>query len=244
MGLNEFIQFFKNFSGKLPPNLYLGMQSPSTMQQMAFIKNLQREARQKNDLDLPLNELKVVVFDLETTGFHPERGDQVISIGAIKMTGWKIEEADTFYSLVKTELPLSAEITALTNIHSEQLQQAADASEVVMNFFQFMNHNILVAHHSHHEKSFMQKLTWDLLRIRFEQRIIDTSFLIRLFHPSLTTWPLEEVCKDCGIEVKNRHHALGDAITTAQIWSHYLQKAHVQGYKTLREIYEYLSKLR
>ncbi|WP_462408691.1 exonuclease domain-containing protein [Neobacillus sp. Marseille-QA0830] len=242
MGLNDMIQFFRQIPGKLSPTVYAGMQGPSSMQQMAFIRELQRELRQKDDLSSPLNELKIVVFDLETTGFHPEKGDQVISIGAIKMTGGQIEEDETFYSLVKTDLPLPEGISTLTNISNEDLHSAPSASEALIKFLKFINSDILVAHHSFHEKSFMQKLTWDLLKIRFEHRIIDTSFLTRVSTPSARSLSLEEVCHISGIEIKNRHHALGDAIMTAKVWSHYLQLATEKGFHNLKEVYEYISK--
>jgi len=244
MGINEMIQYFRQISGKVGSNIYAGLQGPAAPQQMAFLRDLQKEVKQKNSLDIPLAELKVVVFDLETTGFYPENGDQIISIGAIKMTGPQIEEKETFYSLVKTEIPLSAEISKLTKITDEELQQAPLAVDVLMRFFNFIKSDVLVAHHSQHEHSFMQKASRDLLRTRFEHRILDTSFLIRLYNPLSKSQPLEEVCKECGIEITNRHHALGDAIMTAKVWGCYVNRALNTGFYNLREVYEYLSKLR
>ncbi|MDN3017475.1 exonuclease domain-containing protein [Paenibacillus sp. BSR1-1] len=241
--MNEMFQFFKQISGKLNLNIYAGIQGQSTPQQMAFIRNLQKEMRQKNTLDSPLNDLKVVVFDIETTGFYPEKGDYVLSIGAIKMKGPKIETGETFYSLIKSEQSLSAEIAALTNLSEEELQKAPPAAEVLMQFFKFVDGAILVAHHANHEQTFMKKITWDILRTKFNQRIIDTSFLIRLSDPYLKSMPLEEVCCICGIQIKDRHNALGDAAMTAQVWRYYLEIAQKKGFSNLTEVYEYLAKL-
>jgi DNA polymerase-3 subunit epsilon len=238
--MNDMVQYFRQ---KLGSTIYAGLQGQTNPQQMSFIRQLQKELKEKNNLDTPLNELKVVVFDLETTGFYPEKGDQVLSIGAVKMTGQQVDDHDTFYSLVKSDLPLSAEISTLTNIHEHQLRDAPPARDVLMQFFKYTQSLTLVAHHSKHEKSFMQKMTWDILRSRFEHRIIDTSFLFRLSNPLVKSLPLEDVCRDCGINIKNRHNALGDAIMTAQIWGHHLQIAQRQGYSNLREVYEHLAKL-
>ncbi|CAH2716212.1 3'-5' exonuclease DinG [Neobacillus rhizosphaerae] len=243
MGMNEMIQFFRQISGRLSSNIYASLQGSSTPQQMAFLRELQREMKQNNTLDTPFNELNVVVFDLETTGFYPENGDQVISIGAIKMTGHQIKETERFYSLVKSDLPLSEEISALTNIKEDELRTAPLASDVLIQFFKFVKNDILVAHHSKHEQSFLQKMTRDILRRKFGHRIIDTSFLIRLADPSMKTSPLEKVCKECGVAVRDRHHALGDAIMAAQIWGYYLQQAERKGFRHLREVYEYLAKI-
>lgn len=241
MGMNDMLQFFRQISGKLGSGIYAGVQGQSNPQNISFLRQLQKEMRQKDSLESPLHELNVVVFDLETTGFYPDRGDQVISIGAVKMTGHKIKSTETFYSLVKSEVSLSEEISALTNIHNEDLQTAPPASEVLMQFFKFVNNHVLVAHHAKHEQCFMQKLSWDLFRTRFEHRIIDTSFLMRLSNPEIKSMPLEDVCKQCGIVIRNRHHALGDAVMTAEIWSHYLEIAQRLDYLNLREVYEYLA---
>jgi DNA polymerase III subunit epsilon len=241
---NDMIHFFKQLSGKLGSNIYAGFQGTNNPQNMAFIRELQKDLKKNSSLDFPLNELEVVVFDIETTGFYPERGDEIISIGAVRMTGPKLHADQTFYSLLKTETPISEEISLLTGIQQEELLSAENASEVLLQFFKFVQSHILVAHHSKHEQSFMQKTSWDLLRTRFEHRIIDTSFLIRLTDPFIASPPLEDLCINCGIEVKNRHHALGDAIMTAYIWSHYLHLAQKEGFTNLREIYEYISKLR
>lgn len=241
---NDMIQFFKQMTGKLGSTIYAGFQGQSNPQNIAFIRDLQKEMKKNSSLDSPLNELKVIVFDFETTGFYPERGDQVISIGAVKMTGQQVHENQTFYSLVKTDHPLSEEISLLTNIHHEELLSAPDANDVLWQFFKFIQSDFLVAHHSKHEQAFMQKMTWDLLRVRFEHRIIDTSFLMRIEPPSVTQLPLEDVCHNCGIEIKNRHNALGDALMTAHVWSHYLKLAQKSGFNCLREVYEYIAKLR
>ncbi|UQD51105.1 3'-5' exonuclease [Bacillus methanolicus] len=244
MGFNDMIQFFRQMSGKLGSNIYAGVQGQSNPHHISFIRQLQKEMKEKNYMDSPLKDLEVVVFDLETTGFFPDKGDQIISIGAVKMTGSKIENEQTFYSLVKSNIPLSKEISSLTKITDEQLSEAPAASEVLIQFFRFINSRILVAHHAKHEKSFMQKLTRDLMRTNFEHRIIDTSFLIRLTNPLIKSLPLEEICLHCGVEVKNRHNALGDAQMTAQIWSYYLKKAQIMGFKNLREVYEHLAILK
>ncbi|WP_419954196.1 exonuclease domain-containing protein [Neobacillus niacini] len=244
MGMNDMIQFFRTMSGKLGSNIYAGVQGQTNMQNISFIRQLQKEMKENNCLDTPLQELQVVVFDLETTGFYPEKGDRVISVGAIKMNGNQLSKTETFYSLVYSPQTISDEISTLTNITNEELSSAPMASEVLLEFFKFVKNQPLVAHHAKHEQSFMQKLTWDLLKTRFEHRIIDTSFLIRLSNPLIKSIPLEDACEQCGIEVINRHHALEDAKLTAKIWSHYLTLAQSKGYKNLREVYEYLAKIK
>ncbi|WP_257985087.1 exonuclease domain-containing protein [Bacillus sp. T33-2] len=238
------IQYIRQMSGKIGSSIYAGVQGQTNPQHISFLRQLQNELKAANGLESPLDELEVVVFDLETTGFFPDKGDYVISIGAVKMVGDKPIADDTFYSLLKSEKPLDERISSLTNIGDEDLRSAPDASDVLIQFLNFIKSSILVAHHAKHEQSFMQKMTWDLMRSRFEHRIIDTSFLIRLEHPQASSLTLDQACLQCDIEIKDRHHALGDAKMTAQLWGYYINKAKHMGFRNLGEIYEYLAKLR
>ena len=82
------------------------------------------------------------------------------------------------------------------------------------------------------------------MKTRFQHRIIDTSFLTDLFQPVSRTRPLEILCEECGIDVKDRHHALGDAIMTGHLWAHYLQLAMDAGYRNLGDVYSEIAKRR
>lgn len=242
MGMNDFIQFFRGMGGKIGSNVLAGVQGQASPQNISFLRQLEKEARKKNDLNCPLDQLDVVVFDIETTGFFPDKGDQMISIGAVKMRGSKVLTEESFYSLIRSDTPLSPEISFLTKITDNELQAAPESSDVLMKFFKFVSTKSLVAHHSKHEQSFMQKLTWDVTRTKFQHRILDTSFLTQLFNPADNSNILEDLCNECGIEIKDRHHALGDALMTAHLWGFYLEKAQEAGYKNLNEIYNHLAR--
>lgn len=244
MRMNEIIQFIRQVSGKVGSNIYAGVQGQTSPQHISFLKQLNRELEEKSSLDTPLSDLKVVVFDLETTGFFPEKGDEIISIGAVKITGSEFDEKEpptTFYSLLRTDSLLTKELMELTNIHNEDIQTAPNSYEVLMQFFKFVKGRILVAHHASHELAFMRKITRELMKTKFEHRIIDTTFLIRLTDPSMKSPTLEEICFKYGVEMKDRHNALGDAKMAAQIWSYCIQKAQMMGMENLRDVYHFLA---
>lgn len=243
MGMNDMIQFFRQMSGKLGSSVYAGFQGPSTPQQHSFLRQLQKEMREDSPLECPLEQLPVVVFDLETTGFYPNKGDRIISIGAVKMTGSMIEtDEPPFYSLVYSDEPLRPEISELTKITNAELTLAPSAEEVILQFFKYVQNRTLIAHHASHEKAFMQSAIWNLWRLRLEHRILDTTLLINLNSTHAGPLSLDEACGQCGIELKNRHHALGDAKMTAELWKYHLDKAFANGFETLQDVYLQLSK--
>ena len=149
-------------------------------QQIAYVRANAERNEAGWSLHMPLQQLDVVVFDIETTGFFPEQGDEMISIGAIKLIGGKMLAEQSFYSLIRCERELSSTIVNLTGIIIEQLKEAPSLSDVLIQFFGFVQNATLVAHHANHEKSFLQSANWKLFRTPFRYRIVDTSFLIGL----------------------------------------------------------------
>lgn len=212
-------------------------------QQIAYLRQLQREINSENKLKIPLENLNVVVFDFETTGFNPEQGDVIISIGAIRVIGNIIQEDDIFYSLVHCEKPLPEKIVKLTGITDQQLNDAPSLSETLIKFFKYVKDDTLVAHHAGHEKSFLQHASWKLFRTHFKHRVVDTSFLYRIAEPNVKLISLDDFCEHNDIPIEGRHHALGDAKLTAQLWCLYMEKLKKAGFKTLKEIYEHVARM-
>lgn len=244
MKMSQMVQFIKQISGKIGSSLYAGIQGQADPRHISFLRQLQKEVKEINYLDLPLSDLKTVVFDFETTGFFPDKGDRIISIGAIQMNGDQITEENTFYSLVQSDSPIPKEIIELTQIQENKLKSAPPLSDVLIEFYQFIQGRMLVAHHAKHEQAFMKQANLEILKSNVEPRILDTSFFIRLINPHLIGTTLEDCCKSCGVEVKNRHHALEDAIMTAKLWSLYIKKAKDMGLETMRDLYEYMAKIK
>ena len=243
MAFESFFHFMREIHGKLNGGLGNGNGSQNA-QQIAFIRNLQKEKKQRDVLYVPLHQLKVVVFDIETTGFSPQKGDEIISMGAIKVCGEEIQEDQQFYSLIRYEKELSPEIMNLTGITNDQLKVAPPISEVLIQFFEFVENETLVAHHANHERSFLQNFSRKIFHKPFNHRIVDTSFLYRIAEPEVKMVRLEEFCHHNEIPIVNRHHALGDARLTANLWAIYIQKVRELGCETLHDVYERIARMK
>lgn len=242
MRFNPFVQFVRGIQGKLQTSMLGGIngQNPN---HVAFIRQMQRELQNADSMSVSLGNLNVAVFDIETTGFYPDKGDQIISIGAVKIISGKVSD-DSFYSLVQFDKPLPSEIKELTNLSETELESAPPLSEVFISFLEFVKGLPLVAHHANHEKSFMQHSSWKLFRTPFKHRILDTSFLYRITDRHKVLWKLEDMCEFYNIPVKDRHHALGDAKLTALLWCCLIEEVHKIGCSNLKEVYERLARLK
>ncbi|MBM7571219.1 exonuclease domain-containing protein [Aquibacillus albus] len=244
MVMNQMIQFVKQLSGKFGTDVYTSLPNQTDPNKIAFMRELQRELKNKDVLDVPFSELKVVVFDVETTGFYPYKGDRMLSIGAIKMQGDKVLDNETFYSPIHSDEAPSEEIQKLTGITLEDLVNAPSINKVLRDFYHFVNSDTLVAHHASHEKQFMQHATWLALRTSFQHRIIDTSFLTKVVEPETGLVTLDDCCAHYGIDIEQRHHALHDAIATAKLWAESVRSIQKMGFSNLKDVYTYIATLK
>ncbi|WP_407271549.1 exonuclease domain-containing protein [Radiobacillus sp. PE A8.2] len=240
--MNPMFQFIKDITGKLNTNGYSSLSSQSDPRQAAFVRNLQRELKSKRVLDIPLDNLNVVVFDIETTGFFPYKGDSILSIGAVKMVGEHVLEEEVFYAPIYSEEGPTEEIERLTGITKQELMNAEPIETVLHNFYKFINSDTLVAHHSSHEKEFMKHVNWKVLKTSFSHRIVDTAFLLQIVEPEEGLVSLDECCSHYGIEIDQRHHALYDAIATAKLWAESVRLIRELGFSNLGDVYTHLAK--
>ncbi|MBU9713395.1 exonuclease domain-containing protein [Evansella tamaricis] len=242
--MNPMVQFLKQLTDRISPSTYTSVMNQSDAKQIAYIRQLQREMKKEDTLEVPFKELNVVVFDLETTGFYPNRGDKILSVGAVKVEGTEVKKDNTFYSLIQSDESPPKEIVDLTGITKEQLEGAPPVEKVLNDFYKYIQRDTLVAHHAGHERNFMQHFSRSILRTAFEHRIVDTTFLTKIAVPAVSLVTLDECCSHYGIEIETRHHALHDAIATASLWAESLKRIQELGFHHLRDVYTYLAKNR
>jgi DNA polymerase III subunit epsilon len=210
-------------------------------QHLAYLRSLHKDRKQMDSgIDLPLDNLEVVVVDLETTGFSPNHGDAILSIGAVAMKGDRLLLGDSFYTLVKPNRSIPPHISSLTGITNDMAISAPELVTAMSRFFQFVGDRPLVAHHSRHEREFFRAGLWKTTRRPFTHRMLDTMLLVRLLSHSLGNGSLDALCAMHDIPISRRHHAYCDAVAAGTLWGKYLIKAKAAGYTNLREVYQEL----
>lgn len=227
--------------GGVTPAIASILGSPNA-QQMAFIRNVNREQRKQSVIDTPLKELEVVVFDLETTGFYPNNGDEIISFGAVIFRGGELIESESFYSLVNPKRRIPRAIIELTGITNEMVQDAPDLMQVLHDFMEFVGRRLLIAHAAGHDKQFLHAALWRTSKVSLNHRILDMMMVAKWLEPKREGYSLDELLESCGIPITERHHALHDSIMTAKLWKNYLARIMERNIITLGDLYAYLSK--
>ncbi|MCZ8518021.1 MULTISPECIES: exonuclease domain-containing protein [Paenibacillus] len=226
--------------GGLTPAL-TSMFDVQSAQQMAFIRSIMKEQRKNSLYEIPLDTVEVVVFDLETTGFSPYNGDEIISFGAVNVTGRLLSGHETFYSLVNPKRAIPREIEELTGITNGMVEEAPDLIHALRGFLEFVQQKVLVAHGSGHDKHFLNSALWKTSKVNLSHRLLDTMMIAKWLNPRLSAYDLDTLLDLYGIEVTVRHHALEDAVMTAKLWGKLMLEVESRGIQTLGDLYTHLS---
>lgn len=156
----------------------------------------------------------VVVFDLETTGFDA-KSCKIIEIGAVKIVKGSIVE--TFQSLINPGIEIPQEITNLTHIDNEMVENAPTIEQVLPDFYKFAYGSVLSAYNIDFDYQFLD-FNGQKVRLLFNHEQIDTLRLVRDKVPSLSNYKLGTVVKALNITLNNAHRALADAYATAKVF--------------------------
>ena len=164
-----------------------------------------------------LTELNYTVFDTETTGLNPSHGDEIISIGAVRIVNGRLLQHEAFDQLIDPRRSLPKESTRIHGITPLMLKGQPDIGRVLPAFFQFCEDTVLIAHNAAFDMRFLQ-LKEEVTGIRFTHPVLDTLLLSEVIHPNQESHRLEAIAERFGVHVIGRHTALGDALVTGEIF--------------------------
>lgn len=187
----------------------------------------------------PLRELAYTVFDTETTGLSPSAGDEIISIGAVRIVNGHLLKQECFEQLIDPHRSIPRESQQVHGLTPEMLAGQPGIGQVLPLFQRFAEDTVLVAHNAAFDMRFLQ-LKEAQTGIRFIQPVLDTLLLSALAHPGHTAdeHRLEQIAARLGVQVVGRHTALGDAMVTGEVFLRLIPLLAERGIHTLRQARE------
>ncbi|MCD8046532.1 MAG: PolC-type DNA polymerase III [Clostridiales bacterium] len=172
------------------------------------------------------------VFDLETTGFSPEK-NKIIEIGAVKVEDGKV--TDRFSTFVNPQMPIPYEIEKLTSISDDMVIGAPTIDQALPQFMEFSEGAAMVAHNADFDMSFIRK-NCEMLSLPCEKTVLDTVSLARVLLPQLNRYKLDTVAKALQISLNHHHRAVDDAGCTAEIFVKFVEMLYAQGIRDLDQL--------
>lgn len=194
---------------------------------------------------LPLDEACYVVIDTELTGLD-SRKDSIVSLGAIKMTGGRIDVGNTFYKMVKPGTDFTSESVVVHGITPSDVAELPSIDGVMDEFLAFCTGCVVIGHFLSLDLMFLNKELKRLSHGAFNDPIVDTCSI----HDWITHQggdfsrhfgensdkDLFSLAKKYGIQVTGAHNALMDAFVTAQLFQRFLSVLPKLGVKTIKDL--------
>lgn len=174
------------------------------------------------------------MLDTETTGLAT-RTDRIVQIGAVRITAGQVDTEDVFDRLVNPGISIPEASTAIHGLSDQDVAPADRFADVMPAFADWTGTDLVLGY----------AIGFDLAMFEAEHRraglpwktprSLDVAHLVALAAPSLPSTGLDAAATWLGIQIRNRHQALGDARLAALVYLALLPKLKARGITTLAE---------
>ena len=163
--------------------------------------------------------MREIIFDTETTGFEPLKGDRVVEIGCVELINL-IPTGQTFHRYLNPDRDMPDSAFRVHGLSAQFLSDKPRFAEIVDEFLEFIGDAKMVAHNASFDLGFLNA---ELQRHQYEplnpERIVDTLVLARRKNPFGPN-SLDALCQRFNIDNSRRtkHGALLDAEILAEVY--------------------------
>jgi DNA polymerase III subunit epsilon len=207
------------------------------------LKNGRRRLQDKNKR---LEDVAYVAIDTELTGLN-EKKDSIVSIGAVRMTGGRIELGNSFYRMLNPKTALSAKSVIIHEITPLEVMQKPAIESVLAEFLDFCDDAVLVGYCVSIDMGFLNRESKRITSHEMNNPALDIQAIhewtmkkVALRGRRGTTIPqqykLYDIAKNFSIPVNGAHNAKIDAYITAQIFQRFIPVLIASGIRSIGEL--------
>ncbi len=174
----------------------------------------------KQNQKIPIQEVRFVAFDTETTGFDYTH-DRILSIGAIAINKMAIDIADQLELYLQQDV-FNSDTVEIHGIRKNHNFDTISESKAIESFIKYIGNAIIIAHHADFDRKMINKALKRNGLGTLKNRFLDTGVLFGKTKHSIyrsrkgnNQYTLDELCDDLKISKSDRHTASGDAFITA-----------------------------
>lgn len=165
---------------------------------------------------------EVVVLDIETTGFSPDKFAEIIEIGAVRLDINKSAIAGGFHQLIRPSnlFNIPPKIQELTHITWPQVEDAPYIEEVLPAFAQFLGDDPIVAHNALFDWPRFLVPAFRSVGLHATNEAICSMNLAKALYPGRgkSGYNLEALCAMMGHAIEGHHQAFIDSKWTASLF--------------------------
>ncbi|MEO1485837.1 MAG: 3'-5' exonuclease [Bacteroidota bacterium] len=173
-------------------------------------------------------ETRFVVWDTETTGFHPET-DRILCIGAVSLINKQIAVKDSFEVFLKQNY-YNAKSAPIHGILKREKHNCITEEQAIIQFLGYIKDAVLVGHHVGFDVKMLNTALHRHQLPSLKNKTLDTGMLYKntLLATSMLKkkeqYTLDELAEKFNISQKDRHTALGDSLITAMVFLDILER--------------------
>jgi DNA polymerase-3 subunit epsilon len=173
--------------------------------------------------------MREIVFDTETTGLDPYKGDRLVEIGCVELVN-RFPTGKTFHRYINPERDMPQEAFAIHGLSIDFLRPQPLFASIAEDLLAFVGDAALIAHNATFDLNFLNA---ELERIKQalipRDRVIDTLLLARRKFPGVSN-RLDDLCARFGIDNSRRtkHGALLDAELLAEVYVELVEARQAQ----------------
>lgn len=163
--------------------------------------------------------MREIVFDTETTGLDPLKGDRLVEIGCVELFN-HLPTGRTYHVYINPERTMPADAFRVHGLSDEFLADKPLFAAVIDEFVEFIGDANLIAHNATFDINFINAEFGRLGRPPVApSRVIDTLVLARRKHP-MGPNSLDALCSRYGIDTAKRtvHGGLVDSELLAEVY--------------------------
>jgi DNA polymerase-3 subunit epsilon len=174
----------------------------------------------------PIAAARWVAIDCETSGLDAAR-DRLLSVGAVAVINGRIDLPDCFEARVRQRTPSAADNILIHGIGGDAQLAGLPLLQVIQKLVAHVDDAIPVGFHADFDATVLRRHGFA------RRRWLDLAALAPALFPRRKAKALDDWLAEFGIAVHERHDALGDAFSTAQLLLVALAEAKRQGVDTV-----------
>ncbi len=159
------------------------------------------------------------IVDIETTG-GLAASNAITEIAIVIHDGHTVVQE--FQTLVNPQQPITPFVVKLTGISNAMVASAPLFAEIADKVYELLHDKVFVAHNVGFDHTYID-LQLKGCGLFLKAPKLCTVQMSRKFIPGMESYSLGKLCRNLGIEIEDRHRAMGDARATAQLFDKLLQ---------------------
>ncbi len=181
--------------------------------------------------------MQLCFIDTETTGLYAAAGDRICEIGLI-IVDFGLQIVERYESLINPQRPISSGAYRVNRITDAELKDAPLFADLSSKLSDLVKDRVIVGHNVDFDNGFLSN-EFSLSGVDYSPiAFLDTRMIAKALFPS-PSYGLSVLIRYFGIEIKNRHRAMGDCHATYEL---FLRLFRLYGEKTGGDLTSFIEK--